>query len=186
MKTKSEPIEVLETLRSVRCFSCDTEKQIVADVIQANCDHCGKAIDLSDYQIESLYSRPIQTNGEVFISPRGKYQGPPLVAGCLVVQGIVEGNFECEKLVLGKVAHLAGKGHAQSVVISPGARLRFSEFSQHVKTTVLRIEGHLEVELLKLRGEVVVGKTGVLVGNVEVGRFQVEKGGSFEGKLSVG
>ena len=79
-----------------------------------------------------------------------------------------------------------GEGRAIYVVISPGARLRFSEFSQHVKTTVLRIEGHLEVELLKLRGEVVVGKTGVLVGNVEVGRFQVEKGGSFEGKLSVG
>ena len=186
MKTKSKPIEVLETLRMVRCFSCDVEKEIAVDVIHANCNLCGKAIDLSDYQIETLHSRQIQTNGEVFISPRGKYQAPLLIAGRLVMQGIIEGDFECDELVLGKVAHLIGKGHAKQVVISPGARLRFSEFSQQIKTTLLRIEGHLEVELLKLRGEVVVEKTGVLVGNVEVNRFQVEKGGSFEGKLSVG
>lgn len=185
MQTKS-PVEVSESLKTVHCFSCESSQAIVSDVIHVNCEKCGKPIDLSDYSIETLYSRGIQTNGEVFISPRGKYQGPPLRARRLVVQGIVEGTFECDELVLGKVAHLAGKGRAKSVIISAGARLRFLDFSQCVKTSSLRIEGHFEVELLKLKGEVIVGKSGVLVGNVEVSRFQVEKGGNFEGKLSVG
>ena len=186
MKEDSVSSEVEASLRTVHCFGCEASQEIASDVIHVMCEQCGKPIDLSDYQVETLHGRRIQTNGEVFISARGKYQGPPLVAGRLVVQGIVEGTFECEELVLGKVAHLAGKGQAKRVVIAPGARLRFSEFSHYVKTNALRIEGSLEVELLKFKGTVTVGSGGALVGNVEVNFFQVDKGGSFEGKLSIG
>ncbi|MEZ5405131.1 MAG: polymer-forming cytoskeletal protein [Verrucomicrobiia bacterium] len=184
----SDELSIMDQLgvSQVGCFACGAMHELAPDVITLNCYECGKPIDLSSYKIESLFNRRIQTHGEVFITARGKYQASNLTAGRLVVEGILEASYECRELALGKVAHLAVAGKADRVVILPGARLRFSDFAHYITTTQIRVEGHLEVELLKFNGEVVVGEGGSLSGNLEVESLMVEKGGNFEGKLSVG
>lgn len=166
--------------RTVRCFSCNAENEVPADALSLICVTCGKAVDLESYEIESVFSRSIQTHGEVIIGVRGKFHGGQLIAHRLVLNGILEAPFECDELVLGKVAHLAYPGQVRLLYVLAGSRVRLPIDMQIHEAAVF---GHLEVNNLTATGLITVFKGGSLAGAVDAHSFRVEKGGRYEGLL---
>ncbi len=168
--------------RDVCCFSCGADNHVPVDAVTLHCTRCSKPIDLSDYSIDGMSNRKIQTYGEVTIGIRGKYAGSKLKAGRLIVLGALEAQFECDELVVGKFALVTSEGTARALYVLTGGKVKLPGTFRLAEA---HIYGELEVEALKAEGILAVYKGGSLVSDIEASSVKVERGAYFEGNIVV-
>jgi len=169
--------------RILKCFACGSENESPINAITLLCLHCGRPVDLSDYEVDTFHSRSIQTYGEVYVGVRGKYHGSKLVAGRLIVHGTLDAPYEAHEMVLGKVAHLTSYGSQHSLHVLSGSRIKLQ---QVITAREAFISGFLEtIGGLRITGTIVIRKGATLIGKVEAHAIKVEKGGRYEGQIVI-
>ena len=183
MKLPAQFPSLFVEARNVGCFHCGARNEVPANAISLHCTACNKSIDIGSYEVESNQSRPLRTHGEVTIGPRGKYHGEKLIAGRLIVTGVLDTPFECEELIIGRVAYLSDTGKAERIYVLPGARGRCAK---PLITDAAEIAGQFDLPLLAVHRHLKIVRGGVLACELFAVALDVEKGGCFEGMLHLG
>ncbi len=155
---------------------------MLPNTVSVACPACGRAIDVDSYEIDTVFTRQITTHGEVLVGLRGRYQGPGIRAKRITVYGTLDAQFECEELILGKIAQLGVPGKFRMLSVVAGSRV---VLEKPMEVEEARIFGHLEIPKLRVRGRVTVGRGGELLGRVEAESVLVEPGGKFDGDVEI-
>jgi cytoskeletal protein CcmA (bactofilin family)/DNA-directed RNA polymerase subunit RPC12/RpoP len=172
-----------QRITSIVCFDCGTKQELNSVATSTICPSCSVHMDLRDYKVNTVFSRAIRTHGEVHVTSSGDLCSSSVLCRSAVIEGKLRASLQCiEKAEFRALGKVQGKLSALFVVIGKKADVQF--FRQlHV--------GSIEI-LGKMSGEIIaqtvvtIRSTGSLDGNVVARSINVEKGGTFSGRLVIG
>ena len=168
--------------RVVRCFECSAEHEISSTAHSSTCKACGAYIDLQDYKVTGSFSRNIKTLGTVYLSSKGDLSSSKIVCSQATIHGKMRGNLVCPGRVTIKVqGKLFGSVEAGELVVEKGSDVAFT---RPIQVTTAEIHGRMS-GLIMANGHVTIYKSGLLDGAVSATGFSVEKGGCFQGELTI-
>ncbi len=165
-----------------RCFECNGVHEVSGSARSTICRDCGAYIDLQDYKITGSFSRNIATRGTVVVSRNGVLSSSKIICANALIYGKLRGNLLCTgKVTLRVRGRLPGSLEAAYLVIEKGSDI---EFGLPIKVTGLDVAGRMSAQIIS-DGHVNVHRSGHLSGPVRAKGFTVEKGGVFEGELTI-
>jgi len=171
-----------EKHREIQCYHCDGAYTISNIAESSMCPHCGKYADLKDYRIKGVYSRSIETYGEVYVSSKGELTSPKVICGKAVIRGKVHGSMICRGTVrIRWRERLTVAIDSHEVVVEKGSEV---EFVRLIKAQRVEIAGKVVARIQA--DKVHITKGGTLEGTVYAKAITVEKGAIFSGELVIG
>ena len=168
--------------REITCFDCAAVQTVSSSSTSSLCPQCSAYIDLSDFKINTAFSRMIQTQGTVKIGPKADVTSSRLACREVYLEGKLRGNLVCTG-----TAHVKWKGkisgsvEAREIVIVKRSEV---EFARPVKAHSAVIAGKVTGDL-QVAGTVKILKRGWLEGSIQAQGIIVEKGGVFLGDLVI-
>jgi cytoskeletal protein CcmA (bactofilin family)/Zn finger protein HypA/HybF involved in hydrogenase expression len=168
--------------RVVRCHHCDKVHEVSGYAWTTFCPECQAAIELSDITISSSTSRPIDTRGNLIVTPTGYISSALIVCNEALIAGRISGTLVCEG-----VLHLAYSGRlscqmkAGSIIIEKEARI---ELSYPIKTGELTVYGQTAGNF-ECSGRIWIDKGGLVEGRIAARSVVVESGGTLLAESSV-
>ena len=170
------------TPRSVHCYRCGRNHEVSPFAHTTFCPRCSCHIQLDDVVISAHASRNIDTRGDLTVEPEGYLNSTSAYCSHAVIQGRISGFLICEKtLTMNMRGRCLARIEAQTVVIDRDADL---EFYFPIRANELIVRGGINA-VVRCSGVVNIKKTGRVSGEVRSRSFQVEKGGIFQGQLTV-
>ncbi len=147
----------------------------------STCKACGAYIDLQDYKINGSFSRNIKTRGTVYLGSKGDLSSSKVICDEATIHGKMRGNLHCAGPVTIRVQggstarwrRASRRGERIGGACSPARQghvpggSRTHERTDHVRQPR---DGLQE---------------GLLDGDVDATGFAVEKGGFFQGELTI-
>ena len=168
--------------RTARCFECNAAHEVSSSATSSTCKACGAYIDLQDYKISGSFSRNIKTRGSVYLGSKGDLSSSKVICEQATIHGKMRGNLHCTGRVTVRVqGRLYGTVEAGELLIEKGSEVIFS---RPVKTSAAEIYGHMSGQIIS-DSHITIYKTGLLDGAVEATGFSVERGGCFQGELTI-
>ena len=168
--------------RTAECFECSSDQEVSASALSSTCRACGAYIDLQDYKINGSFSRNIQTRGSVVLNPKGDLSSSKVICSEAQIYDKMRGNMQCRGKVTVKFqGRLAGSLEAGELLIERGSEIIFS---RPVKAAAVTIVGKVTAQIIS-GSHVSIHKTGALEGAVVATGFNVERGGCFQGELTI-
>ncbi|MEI6562174.1 MAG: polymer-forming cytoskeletal protein [Verrucomicrobiota bacterium] len=168
--------------RQITCFDCAAVQTVSSSSSSSLCPNCSAYIDLSDFKINTVYSRVIQTQGTVLIDSKADVTSSKVACREAYLKGKLRGNLLCTGTAhvkwKGKVTGSLEAGHIDI------AKRSEVEFVRTVKARSMQIAGRVLANL-QVDGTVKITKRGRLEGNVQAKGIVVEKGGVFQGELII-
>lgn len=169
-------------VRVAQCFECTSSQEVTGTAQSSTCRACGAYIDLQDYKITGSFSRNIQTRGSVYLGSKGDLSSSKIICTDAVIHGKMRGNMQCfGKVVIKFQGRLPGSLEAGALLIEKGCDI---VFSRPVKAEVVTIAGKMSGQILS-DSHVTIHKSGSLDGAVVATGFNVERGGCFQGELTI-
>ena len=168
--------------RQITCFDCAAVQTVSSSSTSSICPNCSAYIDLSDFKINTVFSRVIQTQGTVTINSKADVTSSKVACREAYLKGKLRGNLLCTG-----TAHIHWKGkitgslEASHIAISRRCEV---EFVRTVKARSIEIAGRVSANL-QVDGTVKIVKRGRLEGTVYAKGIVVEKGGIFLGELVI-
>ena len=168
--------------RTARCFECSSAHEVSSTAQSSTCKACGAYIDLQDYKISGSFSRNIKTRGSVYLSSKGDLSSSKIVCSQATIHGKMRGNLQCDGMVTIRMqGRLSGGIEAGEMIIEKGAEV---VFSRPLKASSVAVHGKMSGQVLS-DSHVTISKSGSLDGAVNATGFTVEKGGIFQGELTI-
>lgn len=171
-----------EQIRTIRCHQCSTEQQLSSSARSSLCTHCGTYIDLKDFKVATVFSRSINTQGSIFVSPKGDLTSIKALCGEAIVRGKVSGNLICSGETRIKYkGRLLGGIESHEVIIEKGSDV---EFVRPIKAKRMKILGKMSARVMA--DHISIGTTGALEGTIYAKSITIDRGGVFHGELVIG
>ena len=168
--------------RTASCFECSSSHEVNNTAQSSTCKACGAYIDLQDYKISGSFSRNIKTRGSVYLSSKGDLSSSRIVCSQATLHGKMRGNLNCDGMVtLRMQGRLPGSIEAGEIIIEKGSEVIFS---RPLKASAVAVHGKMSGRILS-DSHVTIFKSGSLDGAVYATGFTVEKGGIFQGELTI-
>ena len=168
--------------RTARCFECNSSHEVGSTAQSSTCKACGAYVDLQDYKINGSFSRNIKTRGTVYLSSKGDLSSSKIVCSQATLHGKMRGNLSCDGLVtLRMQGRLLGSIEAGEMIIEKGSEVIFS---RPLKASSVQVHGKMTGQILS-DSHVTIFRSGSLDGAVDAKGFTVEKGGIFQGELTI-
>ncbi len=168
--------------RIAQCFECNSAHEVSSTSTSSTCKACGAYIDLQDYKISGSFSRNIKTRGTVYLGSKGDLSSSKVICDHATIHGKMRGNLHCAGRVTVRVqGRLFGTVEAGELLVEKGSEVIFS---RPIKTMTAEIHGHMSGQIV-CGTHVTIYKTGLLDGAVEAAGFTVEKGGCYQGELTI-
>ena len=168
--------------RQITCFDCAAVQTVSSSSTSSLCPQCSAYIDLSDFKINTVYSRAIQTQGTVMIGAKADVTSSRVACREAHLKGKLRGNLLCTGTAYIKwKGKVTGSLEARHVDI---ARRSEVEFVRTVKARSVEIAGKV-IANFQVDGTVKITKRGRLEGTVHARGIVVEKGGIFQGELVI-
>ena len=168
--------------RVAQCFECNSAHEVSSSASSSTCKACGAYIDLQDYKINGSFSRNIKTRGVVYLGSKGDLSSSKIICSEATLHGKMRGNLQCDGPVTIRVqGKLFGTIEAGPVVVEKGSDV---QFSRPLKTTSLEVHGRMVGHVVS-ETHILVTKYGALEGDVTATGFTVEKGGIYQGELTI-
>ena len=168
--------------RTAHCFECTSWHEISSSAQSTTCKACGAYIDLQDYKINGSFSRNIKTRGSVYLSSKGDLSSSKIVCSQATIHGKMRGNLQCDGMVTVRMqGRLHGSVEAGEMIIEKGAEV---VFARPLKASSVAVYGKMSGQVLS-DSHVTIYKSGSLDGAVNATGFTVEKGGIFQGELTI-
>lgn len=169
--------------RMVRCFECDAAHEVSSSAHSSTCRSCGAYIDLQDYKITGSFSRNIVTRGSVYLSSKGDLSSSKIVCDSAILHGKMRGNIRClGKLSIRSTGRVPGTFEASKFIVEKGSDI---VMARPLRVAQAEIGGKVSAQIFA-EGQVSILKSGFLEGAVTARGFAVEKGGIFQGELTIG
>ncbi len=168
--------------RTARCFECSSAHEVSSTAQSSTCKACGAYIDLQDYKISGSFSRNIKTRGSVYLSSKGDLSSSKIVCSQATLHGKMRGNLHCDGMVtLRMQGKLPGSVEAGEMIIEKGSEVIFT---RPLKASSVVVYGKMSGPI-QSDGHVAILKSGSLDGAVTAKGFTVEKGGVYQGELTI-
>ena len=165
-----------------RCFECSGWHEVSSTAHSSTCKACGAYIDLQDYKVTGSFSRNIKTRGTLYLSAKGDLSSSKVVCSEATIHGKMRGNLTCAgKVVIRVQGKLFGSVEAGELIVERGADVAFI---RPIHAASAEIHGRMSGEVVA-DGHVTIFKSGLLDGAVSASGFSVEKGGCFQGALTI-
>ncbi len=169
-------------VKLAECFECSGSQEVTAAAQSSTCRACGAYIDLQDYKINASFSRNIKTRGSIYLGVKGDLSSSKIFCTDAVIHGKMRGNMQCRgKVVIKFQGRLSGSLETGLLTIERGSDV---VFSRPVKSSSVVIAGKMSGLILS-DSHVTIHKSGSLEGGVQATGFNVEKGGCFQGELTI-
>jgi len=169
--------------REITCFDCGAVQTVSSSSTSSICPQCSAYIDLSDFKINTAFSRMIQTQGMVTIGAKADVTSSKVACREALVQGKLRGNLFCTNTATVKYkGKISGSVEARNIVVAKRSEV---EFVRVVKAKAIEVAGTVSANL-HIDGIVKITKHGRLEGTVHAKGIVVEKGGIFLGELVIG
>ena len=168
--------------REVCCYHCSQIHEVSEHARTTFCPNCQAAIELYDITISSRTSKPIDTRGNLTITPSAYISSALIVCHEALVAGRISGTLICEgALRLASSGRLSCQMSARSIVIEKEARV---ELSYPIKTGELVVYGQVAGSF-ECTGRIWIDKSGLLEGRIAAQSVVVERGGTLLAQSSV-
>ena len=165
-----------------QCFECSGWHEVSTTAHSSTCKMCGAYIDLQDYKVTGSFSRNIKTRGNVYLSARGDLSSSKIICSQATIHGKMRGNLTCAgKVTIRVQGKLFGSVEAGELIVEKGADVAFT---RPIHTANAEIYGRMSGDVVA-DGHVTIFKSGLLDGAVSASGFSVEKGGCFQGELTI-
>ncbi len=169
--------------REITCFDCGAVQTVSSSSTSSICPQCSAYIDLSDFKINTAFSRMVQTQGTVTIGAKADVTSSRVACREALVHGKLRGNLFCTNTATIKYkGKISGSVEAQHIVVVKHSEV---EFVRVIKAKSIEIAGKVPANL-HIDGTVKITKHGRLEGTVHAKGIVVEKGGVFLGELVIG
>ncbi len=169
--------------RVVRCFECEASHEVSSSAHSSTCRSCGAYIDLQDYKITGSFSRNIVTRGSVYLSSKGDLSSSKIICDSAILHGKMRGNIRClGKLTIRSTGRVPGTLEAGKIIVERGSDI---VLARPLRVAQAEIGGKVTAQIFA-EGQVSILKSGVLEGAVKARGFAVERGGIFQGELTIG
>jgi len=167
----------------VECFDCKAKTEVISAASSTNCPKCSAHLDLSDYKINTIFSRAIRTHGEVHVTSKGDLSSSSVVCRSALIEGKLRGNLHCiGTATINYSGKIPGRLTAEHVLVE---RKSAVQFFRKVVVKSIEIRGHMVGEVVA-ETVVVIHRSASLDGDVTAKSISVEKGGVFSGHLVIG
>ena len=168
--------------RVAQCFECNSAHEVSSSATSSTCKACGAYIDLQDYKINSSFSRNIKTRGTLYLGSKGDLSSSKVICSEATLHGKMRGNLHCDgPVTIRAQGRLFGTIEAGPVVVEKGSDV---QFSRPLKATSLEVHGKMIGHVMS-GSHITISKTGFLDGDVTATGFTVEKGGIYQGELTI-
>ena len=168
--------------RVAQCFECHSAHEVSNTATSSTCKACGAYIDLQDYKINSSFSRNIKTRGSVYLGSKGDLSSSKIICSEATLHGRMRGNLHCDgPVTIRAQGRLFGTLEAGAVVVEKGSDV---QFSRPLKVASLEVHGTLTGHVMS-ESHITISKSGSLEGDVTATGFMVEKGGIYQGELTI-
>ena len=165
-----------------RCFECSGWHEVSSTAHSSTCKACGAYIDLQDYKVTGSFSRNIKTRGTLYLGAKGDLSSSKVVCSEATIHGKMRGNLTCAgKVIIRVQGKLFGSVEAGELIVEKGADVAFI---RPIHAASAEIHGRMSGEVVA-DGHVTIFKSGLLDGGVSASGFSVEKGGCFQGELTI-
>lgn len=168
---------------AIRCFGCGATQTISSSAKSSICPKCAQYIDLRDFKITGPFSRNIETQGSVIVTPKGDLGSTKAMCRSALIQGKLRGNLCCTGTAEFKLkGRINGAVDADSFIVEPRSDI---EFVRPIKVRSAEIRGKVYARITA-DSVVTITKSGWLEGVVYARSIIVERGGVFSGELYIG
>lgn len=168
--------------REVHCYHCGHVHEVSGHARTTFCPECHAAIELSDVTVSSPTSRPIDTRGNLIVTPSGFISSALTVCGEALIAGRVSGTLVCEGTVrFAYSGRLSCQMKAKSIVIEKETRI---EFSYPIKANELVVHGQAGGNFA-CAGRIWIDKGALIEGRIAAQSVVVERGGTLLAESSV-
>ncbi len=168
--------------RTAHCFECTSWHEISSSAQSTTCKACGAYIDLQDYKISGGFSRNIKTRGTLYLGSKGDLSSSKIVCEQATIHGKMRGNLSCPgKVTIRVQGRLYGSLEAGQLIVEKGSEVIFS---RPIRASGVEVHGTMTGQIVS-DSHVTVFKSGSLDGAVDATGFTVEKGGCFQGELTI-
>jgi cytoskeletal protein CcmA (bactofilin family) len=162
--------------RTVLCHRCGKSHKVSRHARTTLCPFCNTAIDLCDVTISSTTSRPIDTRGNLFITPSGYVCSALTVCRGAHIAGRISGMLVCEAtLRITCSERLSCQVSAASLVIEEPARL---ELTSPIRSGDLTVYGRA-IGNFECAGQILIVRGGVLEGRISASSLKIEPGATL-------
>ena len=169
-------------VRVAHCFECSGWHEVSSAASSSTCKACGAYIDLQDYKVTGSFSRNIKTRGSVHLSAKGDLSSSKIICSEATIHGRMRGNLTCPgKVTIRVQGKLFGSVEAGELIVEKGSEV---VFARPIHTGIAEIHGRMSGQVIA-NGHVTIFKSGLLDGAVAASGFSVEKGGCFQGELTI-
>ena len=164
------------------CFECSAWHEVSSAASSSTCKACGAYIDLQDYKVTGSFSRNIKTRGSLHLSAKGDLSSSKIICSEATIHGKMRGNLTCPgKVTIRVQGKLFGSVEAGELIVERGSEVAFT---RPIHAATAEIHGRMSGQIVA-SGHVTIFKSGLLDGAVAASGFSVEKGGCFQGELTI-
>lgn len=168
--------------RKAHCFECTSWHEISSSAQSTTCKACGAYIDLQDYKISGSFSRNIKTRGTLYLGSKGDLSSSKIICEQATIHGKMRGNLTCAgKVTIRVQGRLYGSLEAGQLIVEKGSEV---VFSRPIHASGVEVHGAMTGQIVS-DSHVTIFKSGSLDGAVDATGFSVEKGGCFQGELTI-
>lgn len=169
--------------REITCFDCGAVQTVSSSSTSSLCPQCSAYIDLTDFKINTAFSRMIQTQGTVTIGPKADVTSSKVACREALVEGKLRGNILCTgDVTIRYKGKMSGSVEARHILVAKGSDV---DGVRMFKAKSVEIAGKIAVNL-QIDGLVKITKRGYLIGDVRARGITIDKGGVFFGELEIG
>jgi len=180
--SQDEDSDPTREMRTVACFECGCEEEVVASANSATCPSCKAHISLRNVHVRNDSRKKIKTRGDVTVHHNASLQGSNLCCRNLKVMGSISGNVECTG-----TASFYSDSRVRGVLSCEALRIR--------KNIVVHFEHAVNAREVEIAGEafghffcsggVEVGPEGLLRGEVIARTIKIDPTGTLEASLRI-
>ncbi|HQZ29442.1 MAG TPA: polymer-forming cytoskeletal protein [Verrucomicrobiales bacterium] len=169
--------------RDVRCYRCYHIQAVSRFAKSTQCERCSAYISLANYEISAIKSHTLRTRGDVSISRKGGLvNGSEIACHHLTVTGAIDAFVDCSgSAVFRHSGEVRGNLFCERLVVEKNCEVRFPD---GVMTGRAEISGHLIGDLI-CSGNVKIGRTGIVEGDVTAINLETKEGGRISGKTKI-
>ncbi len=168
--------------RTAHCFECTAWHEISSSAQSTTCKACGAYVDLQDYKINGSFSRNIKTRGTLYLGSKGDLSSSKIICEQATIHGKMRGNLTCPgKVTIRVQGRLYGSLEAGQLIVEKGSEV---VFSRPIRASGVEVHGVMTGQIMS-DSHVTIFKSGSLDGAVDATGFTVERGGCFQGELTI-
>lgn len=169
--------------RTVICRECGCTDKIVAGAQSSQCENCSVYLDLRSYTIKGKSNQKIVTYGDVTFAPGCNYEGPPVRAGKIIIDGRVSAVVQAdEELEIQGHAKVWNPIHSPVIRIAQGADVTVPR----IQTRLLEVAAQIRLEEVVASEKILVQSGGMLIAQrIAAPVIEVQPGGALLGRLEI-